>query len=72
MAVRFLSISGEKLFADTVGGKEFSVKFREIVEENELLSCQVYNIDESGLNYKMLPNKILAASDETIARTKLK
>ncbi|KAF2890091.1 hypothetical protein ILUMI_16082 [Ignelater luminosus] len=69
--VRFVSISGEKLSADAEAAKEFSVKFQEIVEENELLTCQVYNIDETGLNYKMLPNKTLAASNETVAGTKL-
>ncbi|KAF2899297.1 hypothetical protein ILUMI_06877 [Ignelater luminosus] len=69
--VRFVSISGEKLSADAEAAKEFSVKFQEIVEENELLPCQVYNIDETVLNYKMLPNKTLAASNETVAGTKL-
>ncbi|KAF2900123.1 hypothetical protein ILUMI_06064 [Ignelater luminosus] len=69
--VRFVSISGEKLSADAEAAKEFSVKFQEIVEENELLPWQVYNIDETGLNYKMLPNKTLAASNETVAGTKL-
>lgn len=69
--VRFVSISGEKLSADAEAAKEFSVKFQEIVEENELLPCQVYNIDETGLNFKMLPTKTLAASNESVAGTKL-
>lgn len=51
--------------------KKFSVKFQEIVEQYELLPCQVYNIDETGLNYKMLPNKTLASSNDTVAGTKL-
>ena len=33
----------------------------EAFEEHSLTSEQVYNIDETGLNYKMLPNKTLAA-----------
>lgn len=69
--VRFVSISGEKLSADAAAAKEFSVKFQEIVEENELLPCQVYNIDETGLNFKMLPTKTLAASNESVVGTKL-
>jgi len=46
------------------------VKFREIVEQYELLPCQVYNIDETGLNYKMIPKKILASSNDTMEGTK--
>lgn len=68
---RFLSISGEKLSAAAEAGKQFSAKFQEIVEESKLLPCQVYNIDETGLNYKMLPNKTLAAPNETVVGTKL-
>ncbi len=48
------------------------MKFQEIVEENELLPCQVYNVDETGLNYKMVPNKMLVASNETVVGTILK
>lgn len=69
--VRFVSISGEKLSADAEAAKKFSVKFQEIVEEYELLPCQVFNIDETGLNYKMLPNKTLASSNDSVAGTKL-
>ncbi|XP_060845640.1 jerky protein homolog-like [Rhopalosiphum padi] len=69
--VRFVSITGEKLSADAEAAKKFAMKFREIVEQYELLPCQVYNIDETGLNYKMLPNKTLASSNDTVAGTKL-
>lgn len=69
--IRFISICGEKLSADAEAANEFSVKFQEIVKENELLPCQVYNIDETGLNYKMLPSKTLSAPYETVAGTKL-
>lgn len=70
-SVRFVSISGEKLSANAEAAKEFSAKFQEIVKENELLPCQVYNTDETGLNFKMLPSKTLAASNESVAGTKL-
>uniref|UniRef100_A0A1B6BY84 HTH CENPB-type domain-containing protein n=1 Tax=Clastoptera arizonana TaxID=38151 RepID=A0A1B6BY84_9HEMI len=39
--IRFISICGEKLSADAEAANEFSVKFQEIVKENELLPCQV-------------------------------
>ena len=51
--IRYVTISGEKLSADDEGAKEFSLKFKKIVEENELAPDQVYNIDETGLNYRM-------------------
>lgn len=70
--VRFVSISGEKLSADVEAANVFSVQFQEIVQRNKLLPCQVYNIDETGLNFKMLPNKTLAASNETVIGTKLR
>ncbi|VEN43486.1 unnamed protein product [Callosobruchus maculatus] len=69
--VRFVSISGEKLSADNEAAREFCVKFQEIFKENEMLPCQVYNIDETGLNFKMLPTKTLAASNESVTGTKL-
>lgn len=68
--VWFVSISEEKLSADAEAAKKLAVKFREIVEQYELLPCQVYNIDETGLNYKMLPKKTFASSNETVAGTK--
>lgn len=58
--IRFVSISGEELSADAEAAKEFSVKF----EENELLPCQVHNIHETELNFKILPTKTLLASNE--------
>lgn len=51
--IKFIS----ELSADAEAAKKFIVKFREIVEQYELLPCQVYNIDETGLNYKVLPKK---------------
>lgn len=65
--IKFIS----ELSADAEAAKKFIVKFREIVEQYELLPCQVYNIDETGLNYKMLPKKTLASSNDTVAGTKL-
>lgn len=69
--VRNVAISGEKLSADDEAAKEFVLKFKKIVEENELTPDQVYNIDETGLNYRMLPKKTLAATNESVQGTKL-
>ena len=64
--VRYVAISGEKLSADDEAVKEFSLKFKKIVEENELAPDQLYNIDETGINYRMLLTKTLAPSNETM------
>ena len=47
------------------------MKFQEIVEKYDLIPCQVYYMDEIGLNYKMQLNKMLAALNDTVAGTKL-
>lgn len=65
--VRQFSISGEKLSSDLSGAQVFIGKFKQLAIENNLLPDQVYNIDETGLNYKMLPNKTLASKKEIIS-----
>ena len=59
--IQQMKICGEKLSADNVASKQFIKKFEALLKEHSLTSEQVYNIDETGLNYKMLPNKTLAA-----------
>lgn len=69
--IRHVVISGEKLSADADAAKDFVKKFEDFIKENNMHPDQVYNIDESGLNYKMLPQKTLAAKHENITGTKL-
>lgn len=69
--IRHVVISGEKLSADDDATKEFVKKFEVFIKENNMHPDQVYNIDESGLNYKMLPQKTLAAKNEKVTGTKL-
>uniref|UniRef100_K7G5J3 Jerky protein homolog-like n=1 Tax=Pelodiscus sinensis TaxID=13735 RepID=K7G5J3_PELSI len=62
-----LSICGEKLSANQEGFLKFKANFHCLIE-NEGLSCeQIYNCDETGLNYKMLPSKTLASWAEASA-----
>jgi len=70
-SVRFVSIYGEKLFTNAKAAKKISVKFQEIFEQYEPLHFQGYNIDETGLNYKILLNKTLASSNDTVTGTTL-
>lgn len=40
---------------------------RNTIETESLMGDQIFNCDESGLNYKMLPSKSLAARTEVAA-----
>ena len=62
--IRQIGICREKLSADPAEVKRFQEKFFKIVEEEELTPDQIYNCDETGLNYKMLPKRTLAPSTE--------
>ena len=59
-----LSLEGEKLSADTEASATFITSFNEFVEEHQLTLNQIFNCDETGLNFRLLPNKTLAASFE--------
>lgn len=66
--IRELNIQGEKLSAanaETVNN--FKRKFDEMITEMGLCRDQVYNADETGLNYKALPTKTLATLSEKFA-----
>lgn len=53
--VHFVHVSGEKMSADASGVTDFTSKFTEIIKTEELKPEQMYNMDETGLNFKMLP-----------------
>lgn len=65
--VRQLNISGEKLSADSSEIAEFQKNMEEIVLKEGLTSDQIFNSDETGLNFRMLPSKTLAAKSERTA-----
>lgn len=65
--VHFLGVCGEKLSADQPAASDFSEKLKQIIERENLTPEQVYNIDETGLNYKLLPKKTFASSQEKSA-----
>ena len=56
--VREISIQGEKLSADMVGATVFQEEFKSLVGEYSL--DQIFNCDETGLYYRLLPRKTLA------------
>ncbi|XP_066137377.1 jerky protein homolog-like [Euwallacea fornicatus] len=65
--IRLLSISGEKLSAQPQLVQPFKEKLIKIIKELDLRMEQIYNADESGLYWKMLPEKTYAASYEKSA-----
>ena len=62
--IRNLSLEGEKLSADTEASATFVTSFNKFVEEHQLTFNQIFNCDETGLNFRLLPDKTLAASYE--------
>lgn len=66
-AVREVKISGEIRSADVEAAEAFLPKLQELVEDLDLSPDQVYNADETGLYYKMVPDRTLATTKDTTA-----
>lgn len=65
--IKQLSICGERLSANSNSECEFKLKFQALIEEEGLSGEQIYNCDETGLNFRMLPTKSLALKCEKAA-----
>lgn len=65
--MRQLEICGEKLSADSEAVTVIEEKINNIIKEENLSLDQLYNCDETGLNYRMIPSKTLAARNEASA-----
>lgn len=66
--VRCLSLQGESLSAAMMDVEPFREKFLKLVEEQGLTRHQMFNCDESGLYWKLMPNKTLVTSREKEAK----
>ena len=55
-----LTISGKKLSADFEAAAKFKEKFENLINEKDLWDKQIYNVDETGLFFRLLPEKTLA------------
>jgi len=55
--IRELGVSGEILSGDNVASEDFKTKFEKFISDEDLMPCQIFNADETGLNFKMLPKK---------------
>lgn len=65
--IRQLSIEGEKMSSNIAAGELFVGELRKIINDEKLTADQVYNCDETGLYWKALPTKTLAAANEASA-----
>ena len=66
--IRQLSMQGEYLSADYFVADEFKSSFPELIEEQGLSLHQVFNADETGLYWCLLPNRTLADATEKCAK----
>lgn len=62
--IRLLTISGEKLSSQHELVAPFKTKLHQKITELGLLPQQIYNADETGLFYKMLPRKTYVTAEE--------
>lgn len=64
-------ISGEKLSADFSAAESFKLQFDQLIREENLAPCQIFNADETGLNFKMLPKRTLGVRQDGTAGHKM-
>ena len=65
--VRNLSLQGEKVSSNDSTVDLFKASIQELLESEQLSFDLLYNCDETGLCYRMLPSKTLAARSEKSA-----
>ena len=66
--VRELSLQGEALSADTSAVEPFCQQLKNKIEEEGYSRCQIFNADETGLWWRLMPSKSLVDSGEKQAR----
>lgn len=66
-ALHTIKMTGEAASADTVAAEEFIIKLKNIIDGEGYLPEQVFNIDETGLYWKRMPNRTYIAEEEKTA-----
>ena len=66
--IRQLTLQGELLSADPSAANDFKAFLSEFVEQQGFSLHQIFNADETGLYWCLLPNKTLADSTEKFAK----
>ncbi|XP_053989837.1 jerky protein homolog-like, partial [Hylaeus volcanicus] len=67
VGIRFLKICGEKLDCDHEAVRPFLNRLNAKIDEMQLTKEQVYNADETGLYYRLLPEYTYVSEDEKVA-----
>lgn len=62
--IREIGLYGDKLSSDNEAAEIFKTEFKNLLKKENLSYEQVYNADESGLNWKCLPTRTLAFEEE--------
>ena len=57
MGFRSIKLLGEAASADHVKAAEFPEKLKKVIDDGNYLPCQIVNVDESGLIFKMPPSR---------------
>lgn len=65
--IRELKVEGESLSSDIPAAESFKKTFSDFVKDSGFGREDVYNCDETGVNWKALPRKSLASRQETNA-----
>lgn len=65
--VRLLKITGEKLSSQPELVNPFTIELSETIKKFDLTEHQIYNADETGLYWKLLPDKTYVALSEKTA-----
>ena len=61
-----VKVSGEPASTDTVAAREFPEMLQEIVDEGAYLPEQVFNVDETGLYWKRMPDRSYLRKEEKL------
>ena len=59
-----ITIAGEMRSADSESANAYPATLKNIIDDGGYLPDQIYNADETGVYYKMLPDKTLASKDD--------
>ncbi|XP_054259801.1 jerky protein homolog-like [Macrosteles quadrilineatus] len=65
--IRQLTVTGEQLSSDQAAAQEYLASFDNLISEGNYSPQQIYNADETGLNFRALPTKSLASKSESRA-----
>jgi len=65
--IRSIQISGEIRSSDTAAAEAFLPELQRVVETESFVPDQIWNCDETGLAWRMTPDRTLAARSDTTA-----